>query len=705
MATVFAENLAARIRTQLGGFTVSPGAGHRTPSSKGSSEGKKEESNGTSPTRIGRPKLAREGEIDDISDKDEDEDKREEKAFKQPSQESSQKHKELKFACHYHKRYQLPCSGPPGWPNIQRLKAHLYRSHRISHSCDRCCQSFTSADDLHAHMVAREPCRFRTRDHCEGFTQATKERLEPVGRHQGSTGETDQASQWWEIYGILFPDVPRENYPSPYYEEDDDYQTADAGTLPIVSSSHECAHILQLASDDSDNEHDINQTYQDVHGNEERQNDAEEMSDPQRATVDRVMRFFSNWFNREIGVTTSNEGPGPANTEGSCINQSAQQTGTGVGNSGSGGIGRRNARRPAKRGWDDDGDKDEHDAQDKRPKVEGPLAKKLACPFYKHSPRRYKRQRSEKRSSCCGPGWDSMHRLKEHLYRRHGLKNVCIRCFERFNDQDELDAHTRAAIWCEPHNGVLLDTITPSQEKKLKSRKKDSEAVSESQKWVKTYREILFPDLPHDETPSPFYEDEDVVKEKEDQMEDYKAYLRRDLPPLVRNWLEQEVQRRLDPNEDELKLRVIQIARELQLALLDSYLKSEGPKASRAAPASPETAPSLAPVPGLPEPVPNSVAAAYQEDLVVNGSHGLLDTTGSANLATTRSECGTCPEEDGDLSALDVGDFEFDLFGGGNLPDPLLNLDPGYVYMFGELESARTNVSEPWSSDLPQISG
>lgn len=201
------------------------------------------------------------------------------------------------------------------------------------------------------------------------------------------------------------------------------------------------------------------------------------------------------------------------------------------------------------------------------------------------------------------------------------------------------------------------------------------------------------------------YEDEDVVKEKEDQMEDYKAYLRRDLPPLVRNWLEQEVQRRLDPNEDELKLRVIQIARELQLALLDSYLKSEGPKASRAAPASPETAPSLAPVPGLPEPVPNSVAAAYQEDLVVNGSHGLLDTTGSANLATTRSECGTCPEEDGDLSALDVGDFEFDLFGGGNLPDPLLNLDPGYVYMFGELESARTNVSEPWSSDLPQISG
>lgn len=94
-------------------------------------------------------------------------------------------------------------------------RAHLYRSHRISHSCDRCCQSFTSADDLHAHMVAREPCRFRTRDHCEGFTQATKERLEPVGRHQGGTGETDQASQWWEIYGILFPDVPREDYPSP----------------------------------------------------------------------------------------------------------------------------------------------------------------------------------------------------------------------------------------------------------------------------------------------------------------------------------------------------------------------------------------------------------------------------------------------------------------------------------------------------------
>jgi hypothetical protein len=48
----------------------------------------------------------------------------------------------------------------------------------------------------------------------------------------------------------------------------------------------------------------------------------------------------------------------------------------------------------------------------------------FACPFHKHDPIRYNPQNSESQlarrfRTCSGPGWDSTHRLKEHLTRAH----------------------------------------------------------------------------------------------------------------------------------------------------------------------------------------------------------------------------------------------------------------------------------------------
>lgn len=59
---------------------------------------------------------------------------------------------------------------------------------------------------------------------------------------------------------------------------------------------------------------------------------------------------------------------------------------------------------------DDDGDDDggKHPRQKKVKLEEGePSKKRLACPFFKHNPRRYQEERS-----CVGPGWRTVHRLK-----------------------------------------------------------------------------------------------------------------------------------------------------------------------------------------------------------------------------------------------------------------------------------------------------
>lgn len=66
----------------------------------------------------------------------------------------------------------------------------------------------------------------------------------------------------------------------------------------------------------------------------------------------------------------------------------------------------------SKRLPDDDGDdqagSDEEERKAKKPKAEGEeLARRLACPYFKHNPKRYQEERS-----CVGPGWRTVHRLK-----------------------------------------------------------------------------------------------------------------------------------------------------------------------------------------------------------------------------------------------------------------------------------------------------
>ncbi|KAI3557421.1 hypothetical protein CABS03_12006 [Colletotrichum abscissum] len=195
---------------------------------------------------------------------------------------------------------------------------------------------------------------------------------------------------------------------------------------------------------------------------------------------------------------------------------------------------------------------------------------KLACPFFKHNPRKYKSQRP-----CCGPGWDQVHRIKpvrEHIYRKHSLpKFSCPRCSQSFETHLALQAHARSLDACDVREPEVLDGITQDQEKKLRSRKKTSiKELTEAEKWIQVYR-ILFPDVREREIPSPYHNAEDAEK----NLGGYEDYLRRELPPLVRRQLEKEVERELSFVEEGMKQKVIDIARNLQLTLFKGYQQLE----------------------------------------------------------------------------------------------------------------------------------
>jgi hypothetical protein len=119
---------------------------------------------------------------------------------------------------------------------------------------------------------------------------------------------------------------------------------------------------------------------------------------------------------------------------------------------------------------------------------------RFACPFYKHEPNRFRNRRT-----CPGPGWPTVHRMKEHLYRAHAQSIYCPRCYATFDADVDLSNHLRSAQ-CQvsapqPIEGIDRET--------LKTLRKRSPALRlEEDKWRDVYH-LLFPDVAFDDIPSP----------------------------------------------------------------------------------------------------------------------------------------------------------------------------------------------------------
>ncbi|KAK3387310.1 hypothetical protein B0H63DRAFT_155605 [Podospora didyma] len=226
----------------------------------------------------------------------------------------------------------------------------------------------------------------------------------------------------------------------------------------------------------------------------------------------------------------------------------------------------------------------------KKKRANGRLGRRFACPFCKHNPTEYKDVKT-----CCGPGWIDVHRVKEHVYRRHSLKGVCPRCFKHFEKEDDLKQHQRAKVPCDVLETGSSDVITDDKAKKLHMRAKNNQ--SQEEKWQEMYK-IIFPDAKT--TPSPYYDGDDLPKCHEKSRfrdeNECKEYLRKEVPRLAKAILEKEVdevmqtvQNFMDRRANDIVKNVqTQVLRTLQFQVEQSASPAPSPSADEDHPSTPK---------------------------------------------------------------------------------------------------------------------
>ncbi|KAM5362064.1 hypothetical protein ACJZ2D_012731 [Fusarium nematophilum] len=206
---------------------------------------------------------------------------------------------------------------------------------------------------------------------------------------------------------------------------------------------------------------------------------------------------------------------------------------------------------------DDDGDdghgKDERSSHRPMQDDENP---KYACPYFKYNPAKYKDWRI-----CPGPGWTDVHRVKEHLYRRHRQpKYRCGRCWQHFKDEEGYLNHQRTPQPCPLREMEHVEGFDAAQERSLKSRKRANPELSETEKWKRVFQ-ILFPHVLDDDIPSPCKSTQLEGEGKEcnhrDSESDYLArceeYMVREVPQRLRQALGRELDRDLNIVEESLR--------------------------------------------------------------------------------------------------------------------------------------------------------
>ncbi|CAI6261467.1 unnamed protein product [Periconia digitata] len=102
-----------------------------------------------------------------------------------------------------------------GWPDIPRLKGHLFRCHKIF-LCVRCWEAFSRELDLTTHLRTESSCNVvdpppdDAYDWGRGFNNEQETKLKSRDKNVAET------TKWKNIYKILFPRVANEDIPSPY---------------------------------------------------------------------------------------------------------------------------------------------------------------------------------------------------------------------------------------------------------------------------------------------------------------------------------------------------------------------------------------------------------------------------------------------------------------------------------------------------------
>ena len=233
-----------------GEIDFSDEANFRTHAGKRKASGKArtESSNSTArPTRPSLKPISR-GDLDSPDEDDEEGNYGTPKKMKQDPDDSTSPGK--LYACHYckydssrysernnsEKHYRGCSSGY--WPDISRLKQHLYRVHWRNHHCERCFTVFKKSSDLQAHMrmLTCQPtsCPYPEKFENDKYNEIRKKR-------PANTPE----DVWYIIHGILFPGEPQPA--SPYADSADAQRTSSSSprlpapqTWDALGSAFEC---------------------------------------------------------------------------------------------------------------------------------------------------------------------------------------------------------------------------------------------------------------------------------------------------------------------------------------------------------------------------------------------------------------------------------------------------------------------------------
>ncbi|RYP17157.1 hypothetical protein DL765_004690 [Monosporascus sp. GIB2] len=266
-----------------------------------------------------------------------------------------------------------------------------------------------------------------------------------------------------------------------------------------------------------------------------------------RIAIDRLMGLLDEWFDSspafarhaQEGSTSSSRcaaSDGDTCPTGSRYGQASSRPKRGLPGDGIDGSDR-----------SDDGD-GEKERGHKRSRVDPPNVSALACPFFKNDPSKHKHKRA-----CTGPGYVSISRLKEHIYRCHYQRYKCIRCYEAFKDAEKLEEHQRADDPCRKSNATNSDDITEAQHQLLK--KKPSTGKAHTEQWAEIYR-IIFPKAK--KIPSPYYEYGEGRSPQDLGEQAYREMLRDEVTQRVRETLEAQ----FDQMEDSIKADFVNIVRD-----------------------------------------------------------------------------------------------------------------------------------------------
>ncbi|KAI1114786.1 hypothetical protein F5Y14DRAFT_153054 [Nemania sp. NC0429] len=284
--------------------------------------------------------------------------------------------------------------------------------------------------------------------------------------------------------------------------------------------------------------------------------------------VEKLQAYFGKLIDSQLGVvknagSPTSHGTGSSNPPAPCQSY--------------GGEGNQSSRNKRSR-WDENGNDDDSKAPDdqredgnqrrKRQRAENSSKKRIACPFLKRFPAQFSTWRT-----CGGPGFDGMHRMKEHLKRRHFRENCCGRCGQQFQSSRLLQAHTRADVPC-----ALVEISTESgfmsqiQWDEISGKRAASNA-NILERWREIYL-IIFPDMDQDIIPGPYFDlfDTEIELQRHIDPNEYDIYLKQNLPGRIIVRLNEE----FHFMAERAKQRMLEIIQQESSEVLKSYLLAKG---------------------------------------------------------------------------------------------------------------------------------